>query len=57
MTRRMREVLTTAALAGQGIDAHVVRADERGADPETINTSAQEARHDLDVTIEMQAPL
>lgn len=57
MTRRIRELLTTTALAGQGIDAHAIRADERGADPETTNTLAQEARHDLALTIEMQAPL
>jgi hypothetical protein len=57
MTRRIRELLTTTALAGHSIDAHVFVADERGVDPETVDTSAQEARHDLDVVIELQAPL
>jgi hypothetical protein len=60
MTRRAREVLTKTAFATQSVYAEVMEATERGADPLSdvdSETQTQEARHDLDLIIEMDAPL
>lgn len=59
MTRRAREVLKTAAFATQSLTATVMEAVERGADPLAENDDQipdQEARHDLDLIIELTAP-
>jgi hypothetical protein len=57
MTRRVREALTRAAFVGQGLEAEVMQSDERGGDAYSDDEAPfQEARHDLDLIIELTAP-
>jgi hypothetical protein len=57
LTRRVREVLTSTALGTQSIDAIVSVADESSGGLGEDGLPAQEARHDLTLTIETTAPL